>query len=87
VRVVGTPALSSDPHFGAFVPAKTPVESVNRLNGAIRALVSTDAVKTGLAKLSVDAISVTPEEFAQPIKSDFDRWGQIVQASGFSPED
>jgi tripartite-type tricarboxylate transporter receptor subunit TctC len=60
---------------------------VNRLNGAIRAVVSTDAFKTGMAKLSVDAVSVTPAEFAQLIKSDFDRWGPIVQASGFSPED
>jgi tripartite-type tricarboxylate transporter receptor subunit TctC len=48
--------------------------------------VNTDAFKTGLARLSVEAVSVTPGEFAQLIKSDFDRWGPIVQASGFSPE-
>ena len=87
VREAGYPALEAVEWFGVFVPANTPAETVNRLNGAIRAVVSTDAFKTGMAKLSVDAVSVTPAEFAQLIKSDFDRWGPIVQASGFSPED
>jgi tripartite-type tricarboxylate transporter receptor subunit TctC len=87
VREAGYPMLEASEWFGVFVPANTPAETVNRLNGAIRSLVSTDAFKTSLAKLSVDAVGVTPEEFAQLIKSDFDRWGPIVQASGFSPED
>ena len=43
--------------------------------------------KTGMAKLSVDPAGATPKEFAQLVKSDFDRWGPIVQASGFTPED
>jgi tripartite-type tricarboxylate transporter receptor subunit TctC len=87
VREAGYPMLEASEWFGVFVPANTPAETVNRLNGVIRSLVSTDAFKTSLAKLSVDAVGVTPEEFAQLIKSDFDRWGPIVQASGFSPED
>jgi tripartite-type tricarboxylate transporter receptor subunit TctC len=32
-------------------------------------------------------VSEAPKEFAQLIKSDFDRWGPVVQASGFTPED
>jgi tripartite-type tricarboxylate transporter receptor subunit TctC len=87
VREAGYPTLETIEWFGVFVPANTPAEIVNRLNGAIRAVVSTDTFKTSMAKLSVDAVSVTPGEFAQLIKSDFDRWGPIVQASGFSPED
>jgi tripartite-type tricarboxylate transporter receptor subunit TctC len=87
VREAGYPALEAEEWFGVFVPANTPTETVSRLNGAIRAVVSTDAFKTGMAKLSVEASSLTPGEFAQLIKSDFDRWGPIVQASGFSPED
>jgi tripartite-type tricarboxylate transporter receptor subunit TctC len=73
--------------FGVFVPAITPAETVNRLNGAILSVVSTVAFKANLAKLSVDPAGVTPGEFAQLIKSDFERWGPIVQAAGFSPED
>jgi tripartite-type tricarboxylate transporter receptor subunit TctC len=87
VREAGYSALEAKEWFGVFVPANTPAGTVNRLNEAIRAVVNADAFKTALAKLSVDPAGETPKEFAQLIKSDFDRWGPIVQASGFTPED
>jgi tripartite-type tricarboxylate transporter receptor subunit TctC len=87
VREAGYPALKANEWFGVFVPANTPAGTVNRLNEAIRAVVNTDAFKTALAKLSMDPAGETPTEFAQLIKSDFERWGPIVQASGFTPED
>jgi tripartite-type tricarboxylate transporter receptor subunit TctC len=87
VREAGYPALEANEWFGVFVPANTPAEAVNRLNAAIRAVVNSDVFKTALAKLSVDPAGETPKEFAQLVKSDFDRWGPIVQASGFTPED
>jgi tripartite-type tricarboxylate transporter receptor subunit TctC len=60
--------------------------AMNRLNAAIRTVVNTHVFKTALAKLSVDPAGETPKEFAQLVKSDFDRWGPIVQASGFTPD-
>ena len=87
VREAGYPVLEANEWFGVFVPANTPAGTVNRLNAAIRAVVNTDAFKTGLAKLSMDPAGETPKEFAQLIKSDFERWGPIVQTSGFTPED
>jgi tripartite-type tricarboxylate transporter receptor subunit TctC len=87
VREAGYPALEANEWFGVFVPANTPAETVTHLNGAIRAVVDTDAFKAALAKLAVDPVAETPKEFAQLVKSDFDRWGPIVQASGFTPED
>jgi len=87
VREAGYPMLEAIEWFGVFVPANTPAATVNRLNAAIRTVVNTEAFKMGLAKLSVDAVSLTPAEFAQLIKSDFERWRPIIQASGFSPED
>jgi tripartite-type tricarboxylate transporter receptor subunit TctC len=87
VRETGYSALEANEWFGVFVPANTPAGTVDRLNEAIRAVVNTDAFKTALAKLSVDPAGETPKAFAQLIKSDFDRWGPIVQASGFTPED
>ena len=87
VREAGYPALEANEWFGVFVPANTSAGTVNRLNEAIRNAVSNEAFKTALAKLSVDPAVQTPMEFAQLVKSDFDRWGPIVQASGFTPED
>jgi tripartite-type tricarboxylate transporter receptor subunit TctC len=87
VREAGYPALEATEWFGVFVPASTPGETVHRLSGAIRTAVSTDRFRAGLTKLSVDAMTSTPEDFAQMIKSDFERKKPIVQESGFSPED
>ena len=58
VRDAGYPALEATEWFGAFVPANTPPETVNRLNGSIRTAVGTDAFRAGVAKLSVDAMTL-----------------------------
>ncbi len=87
VREAGYPALEAIEWFGVFVPANTPAETVSRLNAAIRSVVDSDTFKMGIARLSVNPANQTSEAFAQLIKSDFDRWGPIVQASGFTPED
>jgi tripartite-type tricarboxylate transporter receptor subunit TctC len=68
------------------VPAKTPAETVKTLNIAIRDALKSDDVKAGLAKLSLAPAGASPEEFARLVKSEFDRWGPIVEASGFRAE-
>jgi tripartite-type tricarboxylate transporter receptor subunit TctC len=87
VREAGYPALEANEWFGVFVPANTPAATVSRLNVAIRMVVNTDAFKAALAKLAIDPVGETPKEFVQMVKSDFDHWGPIVHASGFTPEE
>ena len=70
-----------------LVPAKTPAEIVNRLNSAIREALETDAVKAGLATLAFEPAGASPSDFAKLMKSDFDRWGPIVRASGFTADE
>src|ERR1700674_2775362 len=48
IREAGYPALEELDWFGIFLPAKTPVESVDRLNTAIRAALKTNEVSAGL---------------------------------------
>ena len=73
--------------FGVFVPANTPAETVAPPQWRDPRVGNTDAFKAALAKLAVDPVGETPKEFAQLVKSDFNRWAPIVQASGFTPED
>jgi tripartite-type tricarboxylate transporter receptor subunit TctC len=86
VRELGYPAMEDDDWFGIFVPAKMPAEAVDSLNSAIRAALSTDDVKVGMAKLSLDPTGDSPQGFARLVKAEFDRWGPIVEASGFRAE-
>jgi tripartite-type tricarboxylate transporter receptor subunit TctC len=85
-RELGYPVVEEDDWFGIFVPARTPEETVKTLNTAIRDALKTDDVKAGLAKLSLDPAGQPPEAFARLVKSEFDRWGPIVEASGFRAE-
>ncbi|NOJ41900.1 hypothetical protein HCN58_20310 [Bradyrhizobium sp. WSM 1791] len=84
VREAGYAALEASEWFGVFVPANTPAAPVNRLNNAIRIVVNAKPFKAALAELAVDPAGETPNEFAQLVKADFDRWGPIVRASGFT---
>jgi tripartite-type tricarboxylate transporter receptor subunit TctC len=85
-RELGYPAIEDDDWFGIFVPAKTSIETVKTLNTAIRAALKTSDVKAGMTKLSLEPSGETQEEFARRVRSEFDRWGPIVEASGFRAE-
>ena len=86
VRELGYPVIEEDDWFGIFVPARTRVETVKTLNAAIRAALKTDDVKAGLTKLSLEPAGDSPEAFTRLVKAEFDRWGPIVEASGFRAE-
>jgi tripartite-type tricarboxylate transporter receptor subunit TctC len=87
VRELGYPQLELTEWFGVLVPAKTPTDIVNSINLAIREAVKAEAFNAGLAKLAYGPAGTSPGEFAKLIKSDFDRWGPIVRASGLTPEE
>ena len=74
--------------FGVFLPARASADVTARLNAAVRDALHTKTVQDVLAKASFDAAPpVSPVEFGRMLKSEIDRWGGIVKASGFTPED
>lgn len=74
--------------FGLFAPARTPGDVVLRLSQAIQAAQRSKAFQDALAKGGFDAVdNDTPANFANVLKADIQRWGQIVKSSGFTPED
>jgi tripartite-type tricarboxylate transporter receptor subunit TctC len=87
VRETGYSMLEDLTWYGFFVPAKTPAEVVERLNGAIQHALSTDEVKSGMTKLGVEIDSISMNDFARLISSESERWKAIVQAVGFVPTD
>ncbi|MDF0520329.1 tripartite tricarboxylate transporter substrate-binding protein [Bradyrhizobium yuanmingense] len=83
----GYPMLKDVTWFGFFVPAKTPSDIIEGLNGAIQAALRTSQMGTSLAKLSVEIDSIEMDGFAQLLASESARWRGIVQATEFSPQD
>jgi tripartite-type tricarboxylate transporter receptor subunit TctC len=87
VREAGYAALEAVEWFGIVVPARTPVGIVEKLNGTVREALNAVEIKAGLARFAFEPFATAPADFAQRIRTDYDRWGPIVQASGFRPED
>lgn len=67
---------------GCFVPAGTPPAIVNELNAALKKTLENPDVATRLADLTLDPLHMTPAQFAQRLKSDYDKYADVVRISG-----
>jgi len=68
--------------FGIAGPAGMPKEAVTRLNAAFNKALATAEVQKKLQAQGAEVLSGPPEKFATLIRTDGERWGAIVKASG-----
>jgi tripartite-type tricarboxylate transporter receptor subunit TctC len=62
-----------------FAPARTPPEVVKTLNGALQDILADADLKKRLIALGIEAKAGTPEEIAGRLKSDIDKWRQVIE--------
>ena len=86
-RELGMAEAEAVEWFGMFVAKGTPAETVKALGDATRRALATPEFRAGLAKFAMDPGGMSPEELARTLKSEHERWGGIVKASGFQPVD
>jgi tripartite-type tricarboxylate transporter receptor subunit TctC len=72
--------------YGAFAPAKTPREIVDRYAKIMAAAVRMDDVRSRFLAWGLQPTGTTAEEFAAIQKADSARWAPAVKASGFSAD-
>ncbi len=82
----GYPSVVVQEWYGMLLPADAPAKVVSALNQAIRDALREPDVQGRLKALNVDPAPMSPGEFARRIRDERDRWGPIVQASGFEPQ-
>ena len=68
--------------FGAFVPAGTPRPIVDKLNAELKKAVADTDVAAKLSAQVLDPMYSTPEEFAKLLRSDYEKYREIVKLSG-----
>ena len=68
--------------YGVAVPAATPREIVARLNASVVQAIRSPDVFKRIVSLGQTPVTSTPEEFDAWIRSEFERWGRVVKASG-----
>ncbi|MDM0118125.1 tripartite tricarboxylate transporter substrate binding protein [Variovorax sp. J22R133] len=86
VAELGYPGFDSSQWFGILAPAKTPPEIVARLYDAAVKALSVPAVRARLEEDGSTASPMAPAEFAKFIKTERDRWGNVVRKAGLKAE-
>ena len=67
---------------GVFVPAGTPRPIVDKINAEVRRIFEQPEVKARLVEIGAVPSPMTPDEFTAFIKSERDKWQEVVKASG-----
>jgi tripartite-type tricarboxylate transporter receptor subunit TctC len=82
----GFPGFVSTSWTGLLAPAHTPREVIDKLNAQVNEGLKTPELKAALAKVSNEPVGGTPQDFANMIKGDIDKWAPVVQALGLPPQ-
>ena len=75
-----------DARYGLVAPAGTPREIVAKLSAAVAKAAQSPDLKERYAGLGLEAISATPEQFAEYIRRDIAKWRKVVAAANFKPQ-
>jgi tripartite-type tricarboxylate transporter receptor subunit TctC len=82
----GFPGFVSTSWTGLLAPAHTPRAVIDKLNAQINEGLKTPELKAALARVSNEPVGGTPQDFANMIKGDIDKWAPVVQALGLPPQ-
>jgi tripartite-type tricarboxylate transporter receptor subunit TctC len=77
--------LVAKPWYALFAPAGTPQATLDRLSAAAMAAVADPALNKRLVDMGLEPTGYGPDKLAATLKADFDRWGEVIRASGFKP--
>lgn len=67
---------------GCFAPAGTPKAIVDKLNAGLKKVLADPEVAKKLTGQTLDPLYMTPEQFSARIKSDYDKYENVVKISG-----
>ena len=84
----GLPQVGYNPDvwLGIFAPAGTASGVIDKLNTEINASLRSSEMRATLAKLAVEPLSMTPQEFEAFLAVERRKWPPLVRAAGLKPD-
>jgi tripartite-type tricarboxylate transporter receptor subunit TctC len=82
----GLPKFEVTTWYGILAPAGTPQPIVARLNGELGKIMHSSELKDRLEALATDPVTSTPEEFADLIRREIVKWGDVVRQAGLKAD-
>jgi tripartite-type tricarboxylate transporter receptor subunit TctC len=80
------PGFESVTWFGVYGPKGLPAELVQRVNTALNQALQDADVKDRLARLGIEPVGGTPQQFAAMLEKDRAKWRKIITERHISPE-
>jgi len=78
----GFPAVVITGWSGLLAPAGTPADVVNRLQAEIARHILAPELKEAMRKQGAEPVASTPQQFAAFIKSEAQKWSQVIKRAG-----
>ena len=82
----GFPGFEAGSWFGYFAPVGTPQEVVATLNKAVNEIIAVPAMEAQLIREGADPAGGTPQQFAQFVQREYEKWKVVVLDSGATAE-
>ena len=78
----GFPRFESSSYYGLLAPAGTPRLIINRLHAEVVKIVKSPESLERLASVGAFPIANTPEQFAEALRRDVEKWAKVVKDHG-----
>lgn len=78
-QAAGIPGFTAEPWNGVLAPAGLPPEITQRLNAAVNKVMGTAESRDALLKLGQFPMTGSADDFAQHIRTQTERWAQVIQ--------
>src|SRR5438309_7885536 len=81
----GFPDFEDRSWIAFFAPANTPAPAVQFLNGEINQALRQPEVRERLSTIGLDPQPLSQSEFAEYVKNEVVKWGEIIKITGIAP--
>ena len=82
----GLPGFEVTDWQGLLAPAKTPGAVVDRLNRETTRILNERDVRERLSAAGLQPVTNTPQQFADFIRAEIEKWGKVIRGAGIKPE-
>src|SRR5215813_12816400 len=79
---LGMPQVEADNWYGLVAPIATPAAVIAKIHAAATEALSSAEVKDKLAQQGAIAVGNSSAEFASYVRSEIERWGRLIAATG-----
>lgn len=78
--------FESSTYYGLLAPAGTPRPIINRLHGELTKIIRSPESLERLASVGAFAVANTPEQFAEALRLDVEKWAKVIKDHGIKAD-